>query len=341
MNFTKINKNEFYNLISEFRKIQTDFLEVFGVDDIFSNSKYYEIIIANELNHDLIPGHSGSKDAKDFEGGEYEYKHFKESSSNHSWTFNDYSDTTIANLGLAEGVVFAHIDDTVYPSFLDWYILVNGKVCSLYLKQRTEDLIKRKPKGKPNARRMINISSKQLEIDLNLQKSIIVVPNTNGKYADWLQKLYEINIKLEKCTNVTNLLTSNKIWEILVAVELNHNVNSEQGGRAGAHDAFDENGNVFEYKVSKNYSWQFQDISESVLEKYKEDKEIILAVVDKTKVEVLTIFSCHPNKVVDRLKVKLLEKSQKYADNNKEIRRLQIALTKGDLVIIEAHQIFP
>jgi hypothetical protein len=341
MNFINIDKNHFYKLINEFRQIQADFLEVFGVDDIFSNSKIYEIIIANELDHDLIVGHSGSKDAKDKNGGEYEYKHYKETSSNHSWTFNDYTDSTITNLGLAEGVVFAHIDDTVFPAILDWYILVNGKACSLYLKQRTDDLLKRQPKGKPNARRMINISAKQLENDLNLQKTKILVPKTNGKYDTWLKKLYNLNTELEKCTNVTNLLTSNKIWEVLVAVELNHNVNSEQGGRAGSHDAFDEQGNAYEYKVSKTYSWQFQDISETVLEKYKDDKEIILAVVDKTKVEVLTIFSAEPNKVVQRLKEKLAEKAQNYAEKDKEIRRLQVSLTKGDLFIIEAHRIFP
>lgn len=39
MNFTTINKHQFYKLIDEFRQIQADFLEVFGVDDIFSNSK--------------------------------------------------------------------------------------------------------------------------------------------------------------------------------------------------------------------------------------------------------------------------------------------------------------
>jgi len=47
MHFTNIDKTHFYQLISEFRQIQADFLEVFGVDDIFSNSKIYEIIIAN------------------------------------------------------------------------------------------------------------------------------------------------------------------------------------------------------------------------------------------------------------------------------------------------------
>ncbi|TAE75356.1 MAG: hypothetical protein EAZ85_02650 [Bacteroidetes bacterium] len=341
MVFEKINKTKFYKLIAEFREIQEDFLTIFGVNDIFSNSKIYEIIIANELDHDLIAGHSGSKDAKNENGGEYEYKHFKETSSNHSWTFNDYTDNTITNLALAEGVVFAHIDDTIFPAMLDWYIYVDGKVCSLYLKQRTEDLLARQPKGKSNARRMINISAKQLETDLGLKKTQILVPKTNGKYTKWLQKLYNLNAELEKCTNVTNLLTSNKIWEVLVAVELNHNVNSEQGGNAGGYDAYDDAGNTYEYKVSKTYSWQFQDISENVLEKYKHDSEIILAVVDKTNIEVIAIFSAKPNKVVETLKEKLAEKAQNYADKDKEIRRLQVFLTKGDLIMIEANQIFP
>jgi hypothetical protein len=69
--------------------------------------------------------------------------------------------------------------------------------------------------------------------------------------------------------------------------------------------------------------------------------EVILAVVDKIKVEVLTIFSAKPDKVVDRLKEKLAGKAQNYAEKVKEIRRLQVSLTKGDLLIIEAHQIFP
>src|SRR3989344_8090830 len=114
-------------LFYELKKIQDFFLKTYGVDDIYSNSKIFEIFIANELNHILIPGHSGSKDAKDKEGNKFEYKHFKETSSNHSWTFNDYSDSTIKNLKKVRGVIFAHINDTSFPPRLDWYIQVNGK----------------------------------------------------------------------------------------------------------------------------------------------------------------------------------------------------------------------
>ena len=73
-------------------------MEHYQVDDIYSNSKIYEILIANQFDHRIIPGHSGSRDAKDLNGNEIEYKHYKESSSNHTWTFNDFSDTTIEKL---------------------------------------------------------------------------------------------------------------------------------------------------------------------------------------------------------------------------------------------------
>jgi hypothetical protein len=78
--FSPISKTNFIKLIDEYRSIQDDFLQIFGVNDIFSNSKIYEVLIANKLNHILIPGHSGSKDAKDDEGNEYKHKH----KSNHS-----------------------------------------------------------------------------------------------------------------------------------------------------------------------------------------------------------------------------------------------------------------
>lgn len=336
--FTPINKVKFHQLIAKFRTIQADFLREFDVNDIFSNSKIYEILIANELNHTLIPGHSGSKDAKDNKGT-YEYKHFKETSSNHSWTFNDYSDNTISNLALSEGVIFAHINDTVFPAVLDWYIYVDAKICSQYLKNRTTDLLQRQPKGKPNARRMINISAKQLETDLQVTKINIASPKQQGKYVKWLDNLYNLSKDLEKCTNVINILTSNKIWEVLVAVELGHNVNSEQGGRAGGHDAYDVNGDVYEYKVSKTRAWKFQDISENVLEKYKDDKAIILAVVDKTFMTTTAIYSANPAKVVVRLREKLKEKEENYAKKGKKIKRKEISLGKKDLKKIDATQI--
>ena len=51
-------------ILLEFAKIQEHFREKYGAEDIVSGSKFYEIIIANELNHELIPGQAGTKDAK-------------------------------------------------------------------------------------------------------------------------------------------------------------------------------------------------------------------------------------------------------------------------------------
>ena len=90
------------------KEIQMIFMEEQKVDDIWSNNKVTKILIADKLQHDLIPGHSGSRDAiKD--NREYEYKHFKQESSNHSWTFNDYSDNTIKTLLEINMTLFLHI----------------------------------------------------------------------------------------------------------------------------------------------------------------------------------------------------------------------------------------
>ena len=158
------------DLVKVLQEIQTELFKSFGVDDIYSNSKFYELMIANELDHTPLPGHSGTRNGKT-EHGEFEYKHFKESSSNHSWTFNDYSDQTIENLKTVEAVVFAHIDDTNknMPRF-DWCYIIDGKTCSDYLKHRTTTLLTKQPKGKPNARRMINFSPSQISIDLRISK---------------------------------------------------------------------------------------------------------------------------------------------------------------------------
>lgn len=328
--FHEINKTEFEELINQYKAIQQDFLKEFGVDDIFSNSKIYEIIIANSLGHVMIPGHSGSKDAKDEEGNEYEYKHYKETSSNHTWTFNDFSDTTIENLKNCSYVIFAHVDNTKFPPVFDWCYFVPGTVISGFLKAKTPAIT--------NARKMINVSRKNIEEVMEIERTEVERFEV-GLYDEWIDNIYSIAKKLEECTNVVQLLTSNKIWEVLVAVELGHNVNSEQGGREGAHDAFDKEGKQYEYKVSKNHSWNFQDISENVLNKYLEDEAIILAVVDKTQIEVSKIYSADPAKVVARLKEKLKEKEERFKQQGKTIRRLQVSLSKGDLERVEATEL--
>jgi len=328
--------NDIKSLILELKKIQDEFSKKFGVKDIYSNSKVFEILIANELEHTLIPGHSGSRDARD-EEGEYEYKHFKETSSNHSWTFNDYSNTVIKKLKNVKAVIFAHIDDTKGMPRFDWYYFVQGDVCSRYLKFRTLDLLKRMPKGIPNKRKMINFSPIQLERDLKVKKISVEKININGKYYPWLIRLNKISIKIEKITGISQILTSNKIWEFLVSLKLDgHNVLSEQVG----HDAKDEEGNYYEYKVSKNFSWNFQDISNEVLKKYENDKSIILAIVDKENMKVIKIFEAEPKSVIRRLKEKLEEKHERYKSKG-GLRRLQVSLSKGDLDKIGARSIFP
>ena len=61
---------EIENIFNKLRNIEKYFMEQYQVDDIYSNSKIYEILIANQFNHRIIPGHSGSRDAKYLTGNE-------------------------------------------------------------------------------------------------------------------------------------------------------------------------------------------------------------------------------------------------------------------------------
>lgn len=338
--FFKIDKEEFIDTINKFKILQDNFYQKFGVKDIFSNSKFFEMVIASHFGHDMIPGHSGSKDARDSLGNEFEYKHFKENSSNHSWTFNDYSDSTIESLKRCKSVIFAHIDDSFSLGSFDWYISIPGDVCSDYLDERTKSLLFRKPKGRVNARKMINISPSQLIQDLGADIKKTSEERSEKIYDNFIYEVFKLNDTLETIVGVSNLLTSNKIWEVIVAVELNHNVSSDQGGNSGAFDAFDKDGNEFEYKVSKNKSWNFQDISSNVLNKYLDYKKIILATVNKEKYEVLSVYEADPELVVNLLSNKLIDKRKRFEKLGKSLRRLQVSLTAGDLVKVGATQIF-
>ena len=319
-------------LLAEMRSIQKAFEEHHQVNDIWSNSKIYEVLIANTLNHNMIPGHSGSLDARDELGREYEYKHFKETSSNHSWTFNDYSDETIRKLNTAvHEVVFSHIQDNTQPPNFDWAFRVSGPVVASYLEQYTN--------GMQNARRMINVSANQIESRLGIQRITLSNLKNTGPYASLLERIFKLSEELEKLVNVENVLTSNKFWEVLVSVPLGHQVNSEQGGRAGAHDAADIDGLDYEYKVSKSRSWNFQDISENVLNKYLNCEEIVLAIVDKQKIEVSEIWFAKPLDVVKVLRYKLEQKKVRFSAEGKELRRLQVSLTAGDLSRTKARRV--
>ena len=315
-------------LINELRDIQFDFLNKFGVADIISNSKIFEVVIANDLGHDLIPGHSGSRDAKNERGGEYEYKHYKESSSNHTWTFNDYTDSTISKLRNIEAVVFTHLDDSDILPKLNWYYLVPGHSVADYLEEKTQ--------GIRNTRKMINVGHGQIERNLNIQRTVNRDTNREGKYFKWLEKICDIAKKIEEETGTKGVLTSNKFWEILVSLKLGHKVLSEQAG----HDAQDEKGGYYEYKVPTAHSWNFQDISQNVLDKYKLDKKIILAVVDKSNFKVIEIYEADPLKTIKILKRKLVEKKRRFRKRGKVLRRLQISLSMGDIKRIKANLIY-
>ena len=322
----------FLKLIQQMQRLQLSFFKVHGVDDIWSNSKVYEIIIANSLGHNLIPGHSGSRDANNEEGIDFEYKHYKELSSNHSWTFNDYSDSTINKLFEENyNLIFAHINDRIFPPNFGWYYQLQGKEVSNYLSIKTKSI--------RNSRKMINLSSSQIENFFQIPKQI--VKQKKQKYKLYIDEIFNITRSLEELTNVKNVLTSNKFWEIFVAQSLGHQVNSEQGGRKGAHDAYDKLGNSYEYKISKTFSWNFQDISENVLEKYKEDRQIILGVIDKKNFLVKKIYGADPETTIERLREKLKEKEVRFKKLKKEVRRKQVSLSKRDLQIINAIEIKP
>lgn len=321
------NKEKVYPLINKLKDIQHIFLKEYGVNDIFSNSKFYEIIIANQLNHTPIPGHSGSRDAKNpTTNEEFEYKHYKETSSNHSWTFNDYTDNTIEHLKTCT-VVFAHINDKdfKYPGLMDWFYEIPGVEISNYLREATKKI--------ENTRKMINVSPSQLNslgylpISVDTDKYL----NYEGNFQELLYEISKISEKLENITKIEKILTSNKIWELLVALELNHKVNAEQGGRLGSYDAIDTSKNTYEYKVYKTRNWNFQDISDNVLAKYSSDKAMILAVVNKYDMKVDEIFSISSEDAVHKLKEKLYKKIENLNKQGKEIRRLQINLTYSDI----------
>jgi len=317
--FKHVKKEKIIQLSENLLSLQKYFLSKYGVDDIFSNSKIFEIITADSLGHTLIPGHSGSRDARDKDGGEIEYKHFKETSSNHSWTFNDFSDTTIEKLNYTKAVLFTHIDDTKGFYEFDWYYEVKGTQMAEYLANATLSI--------KNTRKMINVGPKQLETRLGVSKKV-VKKGVNGQYTNDLNKIYTAIRNMEDESGVINILTSNKIWELLTSIHLGHNVNSEQGGRVGAHDAFDENGDEFEYKISKSKSWNFQDISENVLSKYENLKHFVLAIKNVDTVSIRTIYIVD-TKVIDRIRKKLDEKKAKKGG---ELRRLQVSLTLKDIV---------
>ena len=151
MLFNEVKKDLILGSAESLLNIQKKFKQRFQVDDIFGNSKVFEIVIANRLGHILIPGHSGTRDCKDADGNIFEYKHYKESSSNHSWTFNDYSQTIFEKMRRENyKIIYAHMNDTnglsrnvfkrerpkeiKFPE-LDWYYEIPGSLMANYLEK--------------------------------------------------------------------------------------------------------------------------------------------------------------------------------------------------------------
>lgn len=313
---------ELWQLISRLKEL-SDFFCKNGVRDIYTNSKIYEVLMANQLGHQIIDGHAYSPDARDEEGNLYEYKHYKESSSNHTWTFNDFTCRTIKKLCDVKSVYFAVIDDKyVIPKIGKIYI-VPGREVAKYMEIKTQNIV--------NKRKMINISARQItdsmQYDIMMSHDIetrhrVQLP-FETLYFTMLEEIFITARKIEEIIDVDGILTSNKLWELLVACKLNHKINPEQK----KHDAYDINNRTYEYKVSVAPRWDFQDISENVLASYRNDEKIILAIVDKRAFVVRCIAACQPEAIIRILKDKLANKKK----SPTEVRRLTAHIGPRDV----------
>lgn len=239
-------------------KALADYFFSNGIDDIYTNSKIYEVLIAEQFGHQIINGHANTPDARDGDGEFYEYKHYKVSSSNHTWTFNDFTDRTIEKLYYVKEVYFTVINDEYTIPHIEKIYVVPGEEVARYMEKKAQHIF--------NLRRMINISPMQIVSNMSYD---IIEMETNT-CSSKLKEIFLTASKIEKITGVDGILTSNKLWELLVAYELNHNVNSEQR----KHDAYDEWGRTYEYKVSSDPRWTFQDITQNVLDGYLDDEKL-------------------------------------------------------------------
>ena len=297
--------------IDKLHDYSTFFMKNRMITDIYTNSKIFEVVMAEQLNHTIINGHSHTPDATDSSGLIYEYKHYKITSTNHTWTFNDVSIATISKLSEIDYVVFAEIDNTTIVPCISKMYMVPSKTVQDYLSKKMQFIT--------NTRAMINISSHQIEKDMQAYPAVI----PPCSFSNELKEVFETANVVENLTGIPDILTSNKLWELLVGMKLHHKINPEQN----RHDARDQDGQTYEYKVYTKPSWSFQDISNKVLDGYLNDKAIILAVVDKSNFDVTSIYSCNPNAIVDILKTKLQRRTQK----SPSTRRLIACINKSDL----------
>ncbi|MGC8622066.1 MAG: hypothetical protein ACP5U0_09145 [Caldisphaera sp.] len=324
---TAVDMQKVERLFAELRVIQDEFNKTFGVSDIYTNSRVFEILIANYFDHVLIPAVAGGRDAKDKYGNEYEYKHYKESSTNHTWTFNDFSDSTIRNLKSTKAVIFAHINDNLMPPVFDWYYYIEGQIISEFLAIRTKAI--------QNKRKMINVSPHQLERFLSVPKSL-VKSIAKGKYDKFIIRIFEVITELKKELGVSDLdiLTSNKLWEVLIAINLGHTVLTNKS----EFDAIDADGNKYEYKVSKAHSWAFEDITPEVLSKFTRIKSVFLATINKQNMEITELWEADPIRIKELLEAKLNKKRISH-ENKGGLRRLQVSIGIKDLKAIGARQL--
>lgn len=301
---------DLWQLIERLKQLSDIFYDG-GIEDVYTNSKIYEVLMSEQFGHKIINGHAKTLDAIDMDGNLYEYKHFKLSSSNHTWTFNDFTNATIEKLYDVKEVYFAIIDDAPVVHEVKEVYIVQGEEVARYLENRTINIL--------NHRKMINISRHQI---VNNMRYSVIKPKP-VHVSNVLQDVFTVAKKIEVITGIRGILTSNKLWELLVSGELGHRINPEQR----KHDACDQQGRTYEYKVAKKYSWKFQDISENVLESYMQDEKIILAVVDKKAFIVEKIYICDPGAVVTILRNKLAL----LFEHREEVRRLEATINIGDV----------
>lgn len=301
---------DLWQLIERLKQL-SDIFYTSGIEDVYTNSKIYEVLMSEQFGHKIINGHAKTLDAVDMDGNLYEYKHFKLSSSNHTWTFNDFTDATIEKLYDVKEVYFAIINDAPIIHEVKEVYIVQGAAVAKYLENSTTNIL--------NHRKMINISRHQI---VNNMRYNVIRPNP-VKVSNVLRDVFTVANEIELVTGIRGILTSNKLWELLVSGELGHRINPEQR----KHDACDQQGRTYEYKVTKKYSWKFQDISENVLESYMQDEKIVLAVVDKKEFIVENVYICDPKAIVTILKNKL---SLSF-EQREVVRRLEATINIGDV----------
>lgn len=306
------------------KQLQEDFGKITGEYNIYTNSKFYEILIANQFNHTITNGAHGP-DAT-IQNIKAEYKHYKESSSNHSWAFNDYSDNILNRLKDTT-VYFVHVNDKLHKDpfkFIDWYYVIDGHLVSQYIKEVSATSV--------NTRKMINIRRKQLNTYFKSSPIQETKYLDKGKYAYFIREIHKNIASLEKITNSQNLLTSNKLWELFLAQSLGHSINSKQGGSDGKHDASDNMYQKFEYKISTKSNWTFEDVSDNVIDSARELDGIYVATIDKRKFIIKMTYLLDTNKTLNYIKKKRDTMIEQKTKKNKAIRRLNVSISKKELI---------